>query len=67
MITATAAVLIDAAVDRPNRASSCRPGQRPEERLEHLVEQVAEEENAPIKQQRGATLPRELIGHLLRI
>jgi hypothetical protein len=44
-----------------------RPGQGPQKRLEREVEQVAEEENAPIEQQRGASLPRELIRHLLRI
>ena len=49
------------------RGEDGRPRQRPEERLEELIEQVAEEDNASIEQQRGASLPRELIRHLLRI
>src|SRR5262245_21056932 len=49
------------------RAKDCRPRQRPQERLEQQVEQVAEEKNAPIEEQRGASLPREMILHLIRI
>ena len=79
MMSVTAAVLIDAAVVLPKRrfellvprmeerGEDGRPRQRPEERLEQLIEQVAEEDYASIEQQRGASLPRELIRHLLRI
>ena len=79
MISATAAVLIDAAIDLPKRRSSrlClrvekrgengRPRQGTQEGLEQLVKKVAEKEDASVEQQRGASLPCELIRHLLRI
>ena len=79
MISATAAVLIDAAIDLPKRRSSrlcfewknaakiAAHASGAQERLEQLVKKVTEKEDASVEQQHGASLPRELIRHLLRI
>ena len=79
MMSVTAPVLIDAAPDLAEpclellvprveeRGEDGRPRQRPQERLEQQVEQITKKENASVEEQRGASLPCELIRHLLRI
>jgi hypothetical protein len=64
MMSVTAPVLRDAPTVLPKRPSSrlC-----PDERFEQLIKEIAEEDDTSVEEQRGATLPRELILHLLRI